>query len=466
MAILFYFLKVIICSALFAGCYWFVLRNERFHHWNRFFILGSVVLSVVIPLLNIPVATSNIIVLPPAYYIANAAIDPVNVGDVSIASSLLWQWLLLAACLLIALFFIVRETISIIRIVRLKRKSQQVCIAGANVFYTDDETAPFTFFRTIFWKKEIPFDSSEGQCMLRHELAHVHFGHSWDKALMQLVCCIFWMNPFFLLLRRELELVHEFAADHESIEKGNIKELSSLILYRLYPNYRTDFTSHFFQSPIKRRIVMITDNKKTQRGLLRKISVVPVVIISLYLFSIKTEARVVTLPASTENTVKTYSVEAPVQSESFTSDMNGTENRRVVGIQTTETALPTTSNSQTDTIKDVSNNEQVFIMGEVENMPQFNGQPAEQGFRRYVAESMVYPGEAQDKGIDGIVVAEFIIKKDGSLDNLKIVSSVDPLLDNEVLRVISASPKWTPGKHKGNNVVVKLTFPVVFKISH
>ena len=229
-ALLFYVLKVIVCSALFAGCYWWALRDRGLYHWSRFHIVASVALSIIIPLLSIPIPAMKKVIPSATGYAAHFVMDyaeEIAVPVQASASTIPWAWLGWMFCISIVLFLLVKEIFSFVRILRLKRRSERIRIPETVLYCTDDASAPFTFFRTIFWKKGISVDSGEGRCMLRHELAHVRLGHGWDKALMQLVCCIFWMNPFFMLFRRELELVHEFAADSES----SAEELSSMMLW-------------------------------------------------------------------------------------------------------------------------------------------------------------------------------------------------------------------------------------------
>ncbi len=108
--------------------------------------------------------------------------------------------------------------------------------------------------------------------------------------------------------------------------------------------------------------------------------------------------------------------------------------------------------------------EEVFTI--VEDMPLFNGKPAEEGFREYVGKNTVYPAVAQENGISGRVFVEFTINQKGELVDAKVMRSVDPLLDAEALRVIRSSPKWTPGKQRGKTVKVKYTFPVQFKLNN
>lgn len=85
-------------------------------------------------------------------------------------------------------------------------------------------------------------------------------------------------------------------------------------------------------------------------------------------------------------------------------------------------------------------------------------------FRRMVADNLKYPREAQLKGISGKVFVQFAINKKGELVDAKIIKGVDPYLDNEALRVVKLSGKWTPGTMHGKKLKVKFTFPVIFSL--
>ena len=101
----------------------------------------------------------------------------------------------------------------------------------------------------------------------------------------------------------------------------------------------------------------------------------------------------------------------------------------------------------------------------VEEMPLYDSKPAGEEVSRYISSNLIYPAEAKEKGITGLVLVDFIIDENGNLINVKIIRSVHPLLDAEALRVFqSLPPKWTPGKQKGKPVKVKFLFPVNFKL--
>jgi TonB family protein len=98
----------------------------------------------------------------------------------------------------------------------------------------------------------------------------------------------------------------------------------------------------------------------------------------------------------------------------------------------------------------------------VEQMPQFPGGPA--ALMEYLSKNVRYPEEAHKNGVQGRVIATFVVEKDGSITEARIARSVDNLLDAEALRVVNAMPKWTPGMQKGEPVRVKYTIPITFKL--
>lgn len=99
----------------------------------------------------------------------------------------------------------------------------------------------------------------------------------------------------------------------------------------------------------------------------------------------------------------------------------------------------------------------------VEEKPSFNGGDANQ-FVRWVQSNMVFPEAARENGISGRIFVQFTIEPDGSLTNIKILRGLDPSLDQEVIRVVSSSPKWTPGKQRDKAVRVTYQFPVTFQL--
>lgn len=103
------------------------------------------------------------------------------------------------------------------------------------------------------------------------------------------------------------------------------------------------------------------------------------------------------------------------------------------------------------------------IYDKVEVMPEYPGGAA--AFMRYLAQNVKYPTVAQENGTQGIVIVQFVVDADGSVTNAHVITSVDPYLDEEALRVIKSMPRWTPGKLNGKPVRVKYTTPIKFRLS-
>ena len=115
-------------------------------------------------------------------------------------------------------------------------------------------------------------------------------------------------------------------------------------------------------------------------------------------------------------------------------------------------------------VKSQNEDNTVHSFVDVQVKPMFNGKSADEAFREYINPIIVYPLIAAEHGIQGRVVVEFVIEKDGSLSNVTVVQGADPLLDNEALRVINSSPQWTPGKHNGKLARVSYHFPISFTL--
>ena len=111
----------------------------------------------------------------------------------------------------------------------------------------------------------------------------------------------------------------------------------------------------------------------------------------------------------------------------------------------------------------ITDNEEAIPFQLVDVKASFQGGDANQ-FSKWVNQRLVYPEIARENGVQGRVTLQFIIRKDGSISNIKVIRGVDPALDKEAVRVVSMSPKWTPGMVNGRVVPVTYTFPVIFQL--
>jgi protein TonB len=105
------------------------------------------------------------------------------------------------------------------------------------------------------------------------------------------------------------------------------------------------------------------------------------------------------------------------------------------------------------------------IFTKVEDPPKFNGSEDLNEFWKYVQQHVSYPEKARELGLEGRILVNFVVDEKGDIINIELLRKIDPLLDQEVIKVLEESPLWTPGKQRNRPVKVRFTIPVIFKIS-
>lgn len=290
----YFLLKMTCCSAILFGYYWFFLRNKRFHAYNRFYLLAAVGLSITLPLLKFNFFQQN--------DTANAGLikmlQVVN-GDQYLEEVIIYsktgalnkEQIIYGFYLLISLvlaFIFVRANI---KINLLRKQNPSHWYRQILFINTNDKRAPFSFFKNIFWNNDIALESTTGQRILKHELVHVQEKHTHDKIFINLVLIIFWCNPIFWLLRKELHLIHEFIADKKAIEDGDTAAFAAMILASSYPKMNFHSINPFFYSPIKRRIQMLTRKNNPFASYLSRLLVLPVLFLVVIAFSFKSKSN-------------------------------------------------------------------------------------------------------------------------------------------------------------------------------
>lgn len=197
-----------------------------------------------------------------------------------------------AVYLLISVIFLCILFISLYKIKRLKKKYPETKIEDVSFISTDARGTPFSFFKSIFWNNAIDLHSRSGQQIFNHEIAHIKEKHSYDKIFMNIVLVFFWINPFFWLMRKELNMIHEFVADKEALEDNDINAFAEMVLQTVYPGQNFSLTNNFFYSPIKRRIIMLAKNKNPRVSYVSRLLVLPLAAIVFFAFTLKVKNRV------------------------------------------------------------------------------------------------------------------------------------------------------------------------------
>ena len=280
-----YLLKSMILSGIFFGYYALFLKDTIYHAYNRFYLLAAMALSLIIPFFHLSMFTVSQEQASGAkqvlIYLTQVSLAPVQ-------EEMAWE---IVAIGTISALFLTYLAYSVLRIFRLKAVSTKKQMGEFTFIETDVEEAPFSFFNYLFWKKTISIEDENGRKILQHELAHIREKHSWDRLFTQIICSVFWMNPFNWIIQKELQNIHEFIADRDAVGVGEVDAFAKMLLQTYYGNHFLNPSQSFYYSSIKRRITMLTTSKAPKYAYLRKVAVLPMLAIILALFSIQLNAQ-------------------------------------------------------------------------------------------------------------------------------------------------------------------------------
>jgi N-acetylmuramoyl-L-alanine amidase len=284
--------KSIVVSGLLTTWYLLALRGRRLHRYNRLFLLTTLFASLVIPFLHFELFTVSRTVtdsfapvalfVQPAGDIANNLPVIPQSGQVHFS----WQALVGAIAVCISLTLLLILLVRIVKVQRMRKRYPATQLNGVEVILTDAPGTPFTFLKHVFWNRSIPLHGEIGQLIFRHEVAHIQYGHTYDKLACQLLTCIFWFNPFYWLIQKELNIVHEFVADEHAVHNRDTEVFAKMVLQSYNNGSYLVPQHHFFSSTIKRRLSMLQNAAKPSHTLLRRFMALPLVVASVLLFSI------------------------------------------------------------------------------------------------------------------------------------------------------------------------------------
>jgi len=255
------------------GLYWFLLRKEKLFIFNRFFLVLSVVFSLVVPFISIPVnfqttpKLENIIptynyVMPEISSAVNIIRQDVNINQPYVGkqpSPIDISEVLLALYISGVVLFLIRFLRNIYMIISKIKISEKRCIEGYRIILTNDKTGPYCFFSNLFLNREDYLNGKIDKEVFDHELEHVRQSHTLDIILIEIVKIFYWFNPIHLLYDRAIRLNHEYLADNGVINDNiNIKSYSEKLLSFITGRSNMLLTSGSNHSFTKMRLMMIT----------------------------------------------------------------------------------------------------------------------------------------------------------------------------------------------------------------
>jgi TonB family protein len=406
--------------AVLYSVYWLFLRKDTFFHVNRFYLLSSLLLSMVIPLLDIRIFNGG-----PIYPVI-IMLDPVliNAEKIEKIASGHLTWFETARIIYFTgiVIFSLRLMIQLIQLAIIVKRNKITHQDGAHIVFVDKGYSPFSFFNIIFIRREYYIDGKLTP-VIAHEKIHIQQFHTIDLLLIEIAIIFQWFNPFVWFLGRSVKSVHEFLADEGVLKKGFHKsDYQTLILNEAMGLQVNNLTNNFNVSLIKNRITMMTKARSASWTLIKVLAAFPAFLAVLFFFA-----------AGTANTTIAQESKA-----------------------TTKPAVE----QKTETQENPSTENQVFTV--VEDMPSYPG--GQDALVAYLVTNIKYPEEAKSKGITGVVYVSYVVEKDGAISNVKIMRGIGSGCDEEAYRVVSGMPKWTPGKQRGENVRVQFTLPIKFSL--
>ena len=455
-----YILKSSVCLVVFYLFYRLLLSRETFHRFNRVALLSILLLSCLLPLVEVTVEEQTEVhqtMMTLEQWLMLA--DMMNTADTTDlqAEEVTVTWIQVALLVYLAgiLLFALRNGYSLLKLGGLLKSGRKENLSKyidggekVTLIVHDRDIAPFSWMKCIVISEK---DLDEnGREILIHELAHIQNRHSWDLLVADI--CIFfqWFNPASWLLKQELQNIHEYEADETVIEKGvDAKQYQLLLIKKAVGTRLYSMANSFNHSKLKKRITMMLKEKSNPWARLKYLYILPVAAIAVTAFA----RPEISETAEEISAVKVNDLTAIVEAKA---------------IKSTEESVQISTVSQ-DTVKvnyvptEVSRKLQGTAVFEVvEEMPEFPG--GVDAMMEYLQKELRYPESAKEKGIQGRVTVQFIIDKEGNVTNSKVTRSVDKDMDTEAIRLVKAMPKWKPGMQKGKAVAVKYTVPVVFRL--
>jgi TonB family protein len=514
--ILFYFIKSGIAMALFYGIYRIFMEKDTNHRLNRFYLVGTMMLSLVLPILHLetlvtveqPVRMPVLIslddqgIVQPVIGVSNATGDGFRLNGFTLA-----RWVYFSGVIILISALIVQS----LRLLFIIKRSGKAGYGALKVFFVNRDIAPFSIFNRVFLSKESRNDPKLNT-ILDHEYAHYRYLHYIDLVFFEFITIFQWFNPFVWLYIRSLKEIHEYQADAAVLRKGEgTGSYQALLVNQLTGTEVFRLANGFSKSLTKKRMIMMTKLRSKKRAWLKSLLAMPVVAVLLIAYAANSNS----LPEDDPVIIRGQVVEAgsgePMpgvaviwkgHTTGTVTNLNGdfeleltdkeavlvysfvgfeTTNSRGLGphhIEMKEGVIPINMEGVSSSDEAIKREEQrqkeeqkqwelqqkeIQMKGEafwvVEDLARFpGGKPA---LKRYLEDNIRYPDDAR-KGKAEVLV-QFTIKANGSVDDVRIPKAGIKEMDKEAVRLIAEMPDWIPGKQRGKPVSSTYIVSVVFE---
>lgn len=286
-----YILQIVVFQCLFLVVYDFFLKKETFFRWNRFYLLLTPVLSLVLPLVQIPSLAQripdNYKIQLPELLLGNAQQEAVIDGgvlpevvitganhfNIYVLLLNLWYIGMMVALLLFG--------VKLYNIWKLRKLGTKTILDGFCMVRIPDSTVAFSFFNTVFLGCDL--NETQYDSILRHELVHIKEKHTADLLFFELQRIIFWFNPLVYVYQNNMILLQEYTADAMAVAQTDKRGYYLSLLEQVFQTQKISFINTFFNhSFIKKRIIMLQKSRSNQYARLKYALLIPVIFSMLF----------------------------------------------------------------------------------------------------------------------------------------------------------------------------------------
>lgn len=290
-----YLLKVVLCSALFLGCYFLLFQREKIYRFNRFYLLFSLFIPFIIPLMEIENGSTPInipqvenVYIPLLETMQTANINETSVTEIQSPEINIPLSIYIVVSSVLCIIFLKNIFVLIKEI----RNNEKVILGEISVVLLNKKITPYSFLKYVF----VNHDDYEKQGLEKeiflHEFTHIQQAHSIDILLIELMKAFLWFNPLLIFYKKAIQLNHEFLADEAVINTyENVTNYQYLLIEKASQSNHFVFTSSFNYSITKQRLKMMTKSTSKTKALLITLAFVPLFACAIFMFSTKIYAQ-------------------------------------------------------------------------------------------------------------------------------------------------------------------------------
>lgn len=268
-----YFIKSTVSLIVLYAFFHFFLRQHKILIFNRVYLIFSLVFSMIIPLINIPVKTD---------FIINNSIEKLTLstGDTIQGAEMVtytpnpyfYQYIFTFILIIISSVLLIRFTFNIFKIINKTINCLKIETVNTSLILVEEKTLPYSFFRYVFVNRTDFENGKIEKELLMHEEAHCLQYHSIDIIILELINIFFWFNPAIWFYRKAILLNHEYYADNKVLVEYESFNYPQLLINLVIQNNTNYLVSNFKYSLIKNRLIMMAKNRPSNNAILRKIA--------------------------------------------------------------------------------------------------------------------------------------------------------------------------------------------------